>query len=148
MGISDREFVEFLDQISIAFIQPSFAIWSGSVLLPFSLVTKDGPVILRTQEELEDNFNHYLQAIDAMEIDRIYRTPVSLERCHDDTWIGTYRTNLLSRNNHATDPYTSSALLLKSASGLQMLSILNARGHHDWVGEHPSRALYGSTEKT
>lgn len=143
MTVLKSEFVEFLDRISVAFIKPSFALWRDSIILPFVMVTKDGPVTLRTVEELEDNFNQYLLAVAAMGLDQVYRTPVSLQDCEDGTWIGTYKTNLLSKNILATEPYTSSALLIRKPSGLKMLSILNARGHHDWVGEHPRSARYG-----
>ena len=108
-------FEEFLDSISVAFIEADFALWRDASRLPFCMVTKDGPVTLRRVDELEDNIAQYLQVRDVMQVDRIYRTPVSLEDCHDGTWIGPYRTSLLFKGQHLIEPYTSSALLVKSA---------------------------------
>jgi len=72
-----------------------------------------------------------------MQLDEIYRTPISLEDCGDGTFIGTYETNLLRQGVRATPPYTSSALMVIRDGKFCMTSILNARGHYDWTGVHP-----------
>ena len=64
-------FEEFLESISVAFIEADFALWRDASRLPFCMVTKDGPVTLRRVDELEDNIAHYLQVHDVMQVDRI-----------------------------------------------------------------------------
>ena len=132
------EFREFLDAISDCFITADFAPWEARILLPFSLVTKHFPVVLSTREELRNNFEHYVNACRIMKLDLISRRPISLEDCKDGTFIGTYETELLSRGLRATEPYTASVLLHRTAHGWKMSSILNARGHYDWTGVKPS----------
>lgn len=133
----DSDFQEFLDAISECFIVRDFHAWKARILLPFSLVTRDGPVVLHDDFALRRNFDDYLKACDAMSLDKVYRRPISLEDCADGTWIGTYETNLMRKGQRATAPYTSSAMLHPSDQGLRMSSILNARGHHEWTGKKP-----------
>ncbi|WP_227268290.1 hypothetical protein [Roseobacter weihaiensis] len=135
--MGDTEFQEFLDAISTCFIDRDFATWRDRVIYPFTLITAAGPVLIRDEDELRENFNLYLQACEAMHLDKIYRRPVALEACSDGTWIGTYETNLLSRGVRAAEPYVSSALLRESDGRFKMMSIMNARGHHDWTGKQP-----------
>ncbi len=135
--ITDAQFQTLLDRISEAFILPDYALWRDSIELPFSLITKEGPITLRTDAELRQNYEFYMQACAVMKLDRIYRTPISLEDCGDGTWIGTYRTYLLSRGIQATAPFVSSGLLRATPEGPLLLSILHARGYHDWVGQPP-----------
>ena len=135
--MTEPEFEDFLEAISVCFIDRDFGVWASLIRLPFTFVTKDGPVLLSTPDELEVSFNHYLTAMDIMRLDTVVRQPISLEDCKDGTFIGTYRTELLSGGKRATDPYTSSALLHPSDAGWQMSSIMNARGHHEWTGHAP-----------
>jgi hypothetical protein len=136
--VTEAEFQDFLDAISVCFIDRNFAKWSALVRLPFTFVTKEGPVLLSSQAELQANFDHYLTAMEIMKLDTVLRQPVSLVDCSDGTFIGTYRTELLSRGKRATEPYTSSALVHPSQTGWQMSSIMNARGHHDWTSHSPA----------
>ena len=136
--MTPEEFRAFLDDISLCFTERNFDGWMARILLPFSMVTQQGPVLLSTRDALERNFELYLQAQETMQMDAIYRRPVSLENCHDGTWIGTYETELLSHGQRVTAPYTSSALIHGTDEGYKMSSILNARGHHPWTGTSPS----------
>ncbi|MEP0960305.1 MAG: hypothetical protein ABJG75_00610 [Roseobacter sp.] len=106
--------------------------------MPFSLVTSSGPVILKTETELHYNFNLYLKACEAMRLDDIIRTPIGLEKCDDNIWLGTYETDLLTHGVRAVAPYTSSALMRMEQGSFRMISVLNARGHHDWTGKQPA----------
>ena len=134
---SQREFRALLDEISDCFIRRDFQAWRDRLLLPFSLITKAGPVVLETQAEVRQNFDLYLQACDAMQLDQVVRRPMNLEECPDGTWIGTYETNLLRHGHRATDPYVSSALFHVVNGRFIIASILNARGHADWTGVQP-----------
>ncbi|NVK45443.1 MAG: hypothetical protein HWE33_03990 [Rhodobacteraceae bacterium] len=133
------EFREFLDDISTCFITGDFTLWASRILLPFSMVTQQGPVFMTTLEELRENFDLYLQAGTVMRLDDIFRRPISLEDCRDGTFIGTYETELLSHGHRATEPFTSSALIHATDGGYKMSSIMNARGHHSWTGTSPAR---------
>ena len=135
--MTEAEFQEFLDAISTCFITHDFAAWEARIRMPFSMVTKDGPLLLEDRAALRTNFDHYLTACAAMKLDQIVRTPHSLEDCNDGCFIGTYETELLSHGHRATAPYTSSILLHPSDTGWRMSSIMNARGHHEWTGRSP-----------
>lgn len=135
--VPDDDFQSFLDAVSICFLKREFSMWQERIILPFSLVTSAGPVVLRNDDALRENFDLYLSACDAMRLDEIVRRPISLEDCLDGTWIGTYETNLLSHGVRATKPYISSALMSYENGFFRMYSILNARGHHDWTGKQP-----------
>ncbi|WP_299498643.1 hypothetical protein [uncultured Roseobacter sp.] len=136
-SIHVQEFQDLLDRMSACFIERDFAAWRSLIILPISMVTKDGPVFLSTEEELRKNFDHYLTACDIMQLDNIYRRPLGLENCMDGTWIGTYETNLMRKNLRAAPPFTSSALLVSTDEGIKLAAILNARGHHEWTGVWP-----------
>lgn len=127
------EFQAFLDRISGCFIERDFAPWRDSILLPFTLVTRQGSETFASEPALAANFSKYLEACAIMSLDQIVRRPVELEPCEDGLWLGTYETNLMSNGQRATDPYQSTALLHALPDGLRMSSILNARGHHDWT---------------
>ena len=139
--VSDKNFRDFLDAISVCFIAHDFGMWQARVIYPFSLITAEGPVLMQDDAELRANFELYLVACEVMKLDDIYRRPISLENCGDDSWIGTYETELLSHGVRATAPYISSALLQETPGGVKMTSILNARGHHDWTGQRPHRTV-------
>lgn len=134
VAISAQEFDRFLVDISESFMTRQFEPWRKRIRLPFSLVTRAGPVVLNTDEEVFRNYELYLSACDVMRIDTVVREPISLEDCEDGTFLGTYKTHLISRSVLATEPYVSTALLHDSDGFAQMSSVLNARGHHDWTG--------------
>lgn len=104
------------------------------LLLPLSIVTKDGPVLMPDKAAVEQNFQHYLTAIDRMSIDLVDRSVVSLENCQDGTWLGTFQSRLVSKGTLATAPYTSTALLQFRDYKFRMSSMLNGRGHSEWTG--------------
>jgi hypothetical protein len=128
-------FESFLTDISVCFLQRDLALWRSRLALPLSLITKSGPVVLTSDEAVARNFQLYLRASDAMSLDMVDRTPLSLEACDDGTWLGTFRTRLLSGGHLATSPYTSTSLMHENAGHLRMSSMLNARGHNDWTGD-------------
>ena len=130
-------FLDFLETISMCFIDKDFSAWEGRIIYPLSLITAQGPIVLHSKEDAQENFDLYLQACEVMRLDHIYRRPISLEDCRDGQFIGTYETNLLSHGVRATPPYTSSAMLQLRDGQFCMQSILNARGHHDWTGKQP-----------
>ncbi|MBO9473179.1 hypothetical protein J7413_06470 [Shimia sp. R10_1] len=130
----DQEFEQFLTDISQAFVRRDLARWRSRLLLPFSLITKRAPIILRTEAAVAENFALYLRAMDLMNGDFVDRAPIGLEQCPDGSWLGTFQTRLLSREQLAADPYTSTALLRVQNNRFRMSSMLNARGHYDWTG--------------
>ena len=130
----DTEFERFLFDISNAFIESDLDQWRNRLLLPFSLITKLKPIVLTTEAAVAENFHQYLVAVKMMNLDLIDRVPINLEQCPDGTWLGTFRTRMLSHAHLATAPYTSTALLHDLEGRFRMSSMLNARGHQDWTG--------------
>ncbi len=131
-----EEYEQFLADISRCFIERSLVGWQSRLLLPFSVVTKNGPVVLPNKTAVAQNFALYLVACDAMQLDMIDRNAVSLEDCKDGTFLGTFTTRLISLGQLATAPYTSTALLRFDKKRLKMSSLLNGRGHQEWSGVH------------
>lgn len=78
-------------------------------MLPFSFVTKTGPVLLEGKEQLYNNFKHYLEAMDLMELDLVQRHPISLKDCSCGTCLCRFGTRLVTRGRLAKAPYTSTA---------------------------------------
>ncbi|MEM9435052.1 MAG: hypothetical protein AAGA12_14100 [Pseudomonadota bacterium] len=107
------------------------------MLLPFSMATQAGEVVLHTTEQAEDNFRSYVLACRAMKLTHIYRIPRKLTPNGDGTWFGTYETNLLRHGARMADPYISTAKLSLDDGVWKMSSILGARGHSDWTGVTP-----------
>ncbi|MEL6957765.1 MAG: hypothetical protein AAGL89_02295 [Pseudomonadota bacterium] len=137
--MTETEFNDFLVRISTPFISGDFEAWEACIHLPLALVTQSGPVTLYDRDDLRKNFDLYIQATRIMGLTEVFRTPVSIEDCDDGTFIVTYRTELLSNGTRRTNPYTSSALVLKIDGTWRLNSIMNARGHHDWTGHHPHK---------
>lgn len=135
MDISNADFKEFLDDISECFMQRDVGLWRHRIVLPFSIITRDGPIVLKTDEAVASNFESYLLACKTMSLNMISRRPISLEDCADGTWLGTYETRLLANDLLATNPYTATALLTVHEGVVRMSSILNGRGHHEWSGQ-------------
>lgn len=133
----ELDFRQFLEDISMCFVTQEITDWSNRISLPFTIVTKEGPVVMTDGRAVEENFRSYLTACEIMSIDLITRRPIQLEDCGDGTWLGTYETRLLSHGRLATQPYISTALLHWDGRAFKMSSILNGRGHHDWTGERP-----------
>lgn len=132
--MTEAEFSAFLKDISDCFIAEDFGSWADRVELPFSIVTKYGPHISHSTQDLKDEFDLYVLACRTMKLDLVFRTPVSIENCEDGTVIATYRTELLSHGQRMTEPFTSSALMQKTDGHWRMTAILNARGHDSWTG--------------
>jgi hypothetical protein len=130
----DIEFERFLEDISASFLVGDLDRWRARLILPFSLITKLKPIVLTTDDAVEHNFQQYLLAVEMMNMDLIDRTPIRLEACPDGTWLGTFRTRMLSGANLATAPYISTALLHNNDGRFRMSAMLNARGHQDWTG--------------
>lgn len=133
----DRAFGAFLEDISCAFIRPDLSLWRSRLLLPFSMVTAEGPVTLTSDEDVARNFELYLQACAVLSLDLVHREPLTVEDCPDGTVMATYRTHLMSGGRRVADPYVSTALLHNCADAWRMSAILNARGHHRWTGRPP-----------
>ena len=137
--MDQAEFDAFLTDISECFISENFQLWADRIVLPFSVVTKTGPIVSYDLEGLEADFNRYLEACHTMKLDLVHRIPISIEHCEDGTVICTYRTELLSHGQRATEPFTSSALMSQVDGRWRMTAILNARGHSSWTGHSPHR---------
>lgn len=133
--MTDEEFNTFLTDISCCLISKDFQLWADRVELPFSIVTATGPNVSHTLEALRVQFDLYVQACENMNLDMVYRTPLSCEHCEDGTVIGTYRTELLCHGQRMTEPFTSSALLKNAGGVWRMTAILNARGHAGWSAQ-------------
>lgn len=135
--MTEAEFEGFLNTISSCFLSKDLAPLLDCVLLPMTLVTKEGPITIATVEDCEAYFERSLKAQEIMRIDEIYRRAISLEDCKDGTFIGTYETQLLSHGQRVADPYTSSALIHATNDGWKFSSILNARGYLSAVSSGP-----------
>lgn len=138
MTFDDAQFDAFLEDITQPFLTADIARWAARIHLPFTLITQTGPVTLRSQQDIEENFALYLLAMKAMRADLIVREKISSEPCQDGTVITTYRSNFLRNGVRIRDPYTASALLHFDDGLWRMSSILNALGHHQWTGKHPN----------
>lgn len=138
--MNETDFQSFLDDISDCFIERDFKRLRNRVIYPFSLITRAGPNVIKTDDDLREDFALYLQACDAMQLDHIFRVPLGLEECSDGTWLGSYETNLLRNGMRATAPYKSTALLHHRPDGIRASAIMNARGHYDWTGKQPDIA--------
>lgn len=136
MDVAQSQFEAFLADISDCFTQKDFEMWRSRIILPFTLVTREGPIVLDNDTALRRNYDLYLSACDIMRLDTVVRVPLDLEDCGDGTWHGTYETRLISRSAMASAPYIATARLHDVDGKLKMSSILNARGHSDWTGEH------------
>ena len=135
--MNDAAFSEFLSDISVCFTENDFELWHSRILLPFSMVTPRGPVVMSNADQLYRNFKNYIQACEILGIDRIDRQAIALTKGLNGTFIGTYSTSLMNSGAIATDPFVSSALLHEADGGWKMSSILNARGHDEWTGKSP-----------
>lgn len=127
------EFESFLKDLSDSFLERDLALWRASLILPFSVVTKTGSVTMQTDEEVAENFRHYLEACDRMQLDIVDHVALSLEDCHDGTWLGTFQTRLLSNTILTTDPNTSTVLLHLRHDRFRMSSMMNAHGPSNWT---------------
>ncbi|CUH80908.1 hypothetical protein [Tropicibacter naphthalenivorans] len=134
VAFSQGDFDAFLEDITQPFLTRDITRWENRIRLPFSLITREGPTMLRTPQEVMQNFQYYLQACDVMGLDQIIRQPVGFEVCDDFSIIATYRTEFLREGQQVIPPYTSSALLHHTPEGWQMSSILNGMGHQRWTG--------------
>lgn len=85
------EFGQFLSEISVGFVGRDVQKWRRWLILPFSIVTRDGPIPMATEAEVEQNSHHYLTASKIMQLDWIDRHPVGLEDCYDGTWLGPFK---------------------------------------------------------
>lgn len=128
------QFDAFLEDISECFTKRDFSQWQARIVYPFTLVTASGPLAISGDSDLRATFEMYLISYDAMRLDEMVHTPRSLQDCKDGTWIGTYETNLLSKGTRVVAPFTSSALMVREAGAFKMMSILNAYGPHDQIG--------------
>lgn len=138
--MGQSQFEDFLEAISVCFVEKDFETWNRRVVFPLTLITSAGPVILRDETDLRYNFALYLKACTVLKLDQIHRKPVQLEECSDGSWIGTYETSLLCHGARVIAPYTSSALLHDRGGLFKMSAIMNARGHHDWTGHWPDES--------
>jgi hypothetical protein len=127
--MTQADFTLFLEQISLCFIQDDVEMLRSCAQLPFTLITKTGPVTLQTDQEFRSYFEMAFKSIAIMRVDQIIRRVVSLEDCKDGTFIGTYETETLSHGQRVETPYISSALLHTTAQGWKASSIMNAQSY-------------------
>ena len=127
------EFENFLKDLSDSFLERDLALWRARLILPFSVVTKTGSSTMQSDEDVAENFHRYLQAYDRLQLDILDHVALSLEDCHDGTWLGTFQTRLLSNTILTTDPNTSTVLLHLQNDRFRMSSMMNAHGPSDWT---------------
>ena len=131
------DFVAFLDDISGCFISGDFELWQSRMILPFSMVTPDGTVVLEDRDQAETNFKLYLLASECMALTHVVRTPRDFSPNKDGSWRGTYETNLIRNGVRMAAPYQSTAVLWRTGGTWKMSKILNARGHYTWTDVKP-----------
>ncbi|THH38516.1 hypothetical protein E4Z66_02810 [Aliishimia ponticola] len=122
-----------LDEISDCYVEQDFGKFCRNVQLPLDLITRTGLVSLRSEDELEQNFSTYIDLMAASQLSQIVRTEVGLEQCDEENWIGTYDTDLLRKGTRISPRYRSSMLMRWESGKFRASSILNARGHSDWM---------------
>ena len=132
----EKEFDNFLEDISQSFMVRNYSLWRNRLRLPFSLITKTGPTVLRTENAIVENYHYYIEACDMLNLTLIDRRQLQLENCHDGTWLGTFVTRLVSGQTLATNPYVTTELLHVEETRFVMSSMLNGRGHNEWTGMH------------
>lgn len=133
--MTEAEFQKLLEDISLCFVRKDIEFLSAHTLLPFALVTPDGPITITTHEELMFHFDLYVKSYEILRVDAIFRRVISLEDCRDGSFIGTYETELLSHGTRVAEPYVSSVLVHDTPEGWKASSILNARGYQN-TSEH------------
>ncbi len=138
--MTEAEFQIFLDEGSDCFISGDFAQWASMVVLPFTMVTKDGPVTLSDLDDLRQNFDLYVAAGRILRIDLISRRAISLEDCGDGTFIGTLETEILSHGARIVEPYTASVLLHNRGGKWKMSTVMSSHGNYQWteISRHDS----------
>lgn len=121
-------FQAYLDDISECFVRRDYGQWRHRVVMPFTLISQTGTDTLRSEADLQRQFDQNVVACQMQALDCIYRLPVSLEDCRDGCWLGTYETHLISRNQRIVDPYAATAMLVVRHGRFVATSILGARG--------------------
>ena len=48
-------FLDFLETISMCFIDKDFSAWEGRIIYPLSLITAQGPIVLHSKEDAQEN---------------------------------------------------------------------------------------------
>ena len=136
--MTPADFRDLLGDISDCFVERDLDLWRSRLVLPLSLITKQGTVVLTDDTAVARNFSYYCDAMRMMGVDMVHRSPLSLQDCNDGTWIGTFSTELLSKGQRTLQPYTASALMTLVDGQVRISSVLNARGHHDWTKRMPA----------
>ncbi|MBO9399320.1 hypothetical protein [Shimia sp. R9_3] len=129
----DEAFKDFLKDISVSFLQGNLPLWRSRLILPLTITTKTEHTILRTEEEVAENFGMYLKVRDALCVEVADRIPVMLEHSPDGTWVGTFQTRLLRNEALIEEPYTSTAIMQIVEDRFRMTTYVNARGHYQWT---------------
>lgn len=126
-------FRSLLDDVSRCFPERNLDLWASRIELPFAIHTQAETYVMTNHDEVAASFEHYLRAVDVLNVDLIVRNPVSLEQRPDGRWLGAYETRLVSGTQLATDAYVSEMVLSWDGSMFRMVEVLNARGYGDWT---------------
>lgn len=129
----EDEFRRLLRDISQSFLDGNLALWRSRLILPFSLITKSEHMILKTETDVADNFALYLKARDALAVELVDRSPITLEETADGTWFGGFETRLMRNEALIAPPYTSTAIMRIVEERFRMSSFVDARGHCEWT---------------
>ena len=131
--MNEIEFQAFLDRISICWTDRDFQAWVDHIALPFTSITLNGQLNNDSVESLKKDWGLYCQALNTLKISQIIRKFIVIEVSEEDTFIGTYQTQMSAGDRRVVEPYTSSAMLNHDGKTWRISSIMNALGHRDWT---------------
>ena len=123
-------FDEVLQGITRAFMDRDFDLLKTLVRLPFFVEGRVGPQLLRSEDDLWEDFELYLSEFQSYQVTDIRRKMQSAQLLNARCIIGTYSTNILSGPKIVLPSYDSSMTLEKDDRGVwRAVSVHNAMGH-------------------
>ncbi|WP_147127423.1 hypothetical protein [Shimia ponticola] len=121
-----------LNRSAQALLDGDFAMWSRSVMLPFTFVSRSGSKQYEAWDDLRSDFDTFVGLLAEHGVTEIRRNVISIDHVSPTHLIARFSTELLSGSDDIIAPYTSTATLQFRNGAWKAMAIMGAVGAQNW----------------
>ena len=121
------DFQQMIDDMTTCFMTGDADGYVAMFSWPLSLVSPSGPRDIKTESDVRDMFDLYIEGLARTGADELIRVVKTFDDCHDGTYLSNVETHFFSRGNRLAAPHTTAFLLRNYPDGPKIISLMGTR---------------------
>ncbi len=132
----NAEVQQIIDRLDTIFVSGDYEGWRRAVNLPLTIEASHAVQVIRTEEELSEDFDLYLQQFKINRVTDITRQVMSVSMLEPDQMMCHYRVHVLNQGTYVVPPWDAATILLRIDDTWRISTIKRALGHLNWIATH------------